>query len=169
MSASVWKMTPEQREKRNANARKRYRANPEKALAQSRAWSKANPEKSRERSRKWYKANLERARTEERKRRMKNRGETRIKERRWRGLPEPTRSEPPLCEMCNEGPKGKCAALCLDHCHETGIFRGWLCQRCNRGLGLLGDNLPAVIARLQKYSANFDSEVWLAIPGDGLP
>ena len=32
----------------------------------------------------------------------------------------------------------------LDHCHETGEFRGWLCKQCNTGLGNLGDNLKSL-------------------------
>ena len=32
----------------------------------------------------------------------------------------------------------------LDHCHETGQFRGWLCKTCNTGLGLLGDNIESI-------------------------
>lgn len=28
----------------------------------------------------------------------------------------------------------------LDHDHETGMFRGWLCHRCNTGIGSLGDS-----------------------------
>jgi len=32
----------------------------------------------------------------------------------------------------------------LDHCHETGEFRGWLCKQCNTGLGNLGDNLESL-------------------------
>jgi hypothetical protein len=43
---------------------------------------------------------------------------------------------------------------CLDHCHETGVYRGALCVQCNAALGKLGDNLDLVIARLQAYKAN---------------
>jgi hypothetical protein len=27
----------------------------------------------------------------------------------------------------------------VDHCHETGAMRGFLCAPCNRGIGSLGD------------------------------
>ena len=29
----------------------------------------------------------------------------------------------------------------LDHCHDTGTFRGWLCHHCNVGLGGFKDSL----------------------------
>jgi len=32
----------------------------------------------------------------------------------------------------------------LDHCHDTGEFRGWLCKQCNTGLGNLGDTLKSL-------------------------
>jgi hypothetical protein len=35
-------------------------------------------------------------------------------------------------------------ALCLDHDHETGKFRGYLCQNCNMALGKLGDTVEAI-------------------------
>jgi hypothetical protein len=57
-------------------------------------------------------------------------------DRKRRGLPEPTRPQPLTCECCDEIPR----QFHLDHCHKTGRFRGWLCNRCNRGLGYFGDN-----------------------------
>lgn len=37
----------------------------------------------------------------------------------------------------------------LDHCHETGKARGYLCSRCNNGLGMLGDNLEGLQTALR--------------------
>jgi hypothetical protein len=77
--------------------------------------------------------------------------ERRVRNRRARKLPEPTRPDPMYCEICGRhasetnDPKGKPrTGLCLDHCHVTGVFRGWLCSPCNSMLGLAGDN-PAVL------------------------
>jgi hypothetical protein len=41
----------------------------------------------------------------------------------------------------------------IDHCHETGKFRGWLCINCNTGLGRFYDDpnlLNKAIQYLQK-------------------
>jgi hypothetical protein len=37
-----------------------------------------------------------------------------------------------------------------DHSHQTGAFRGWLCDPCNRSLGGIGDNIEGVI-RVANY------------------
>lgn len=48
------------------------------------------------------------------------------------------------CELChNVGRRGN--AICFDHCHERKVFRGWLCNACNRSLGVLGDDIPSLI------------------------
>jgi len=41
-----------------------------------------------------------------------------------------------ICEICQT----KSEKIVLDHCHETMIFRGWLCEKCNLCLGLVGDD-----------------------------
>ena len=77
------------------------------------------------------------------------------------------------CEMCNKkialgknkakklakdlgipfkAPPGTCCELCgktdnivFDHHHEKNIFRGWLCNGCNRSIGMLGENLDQIL------------------------
>lgn len=58
------------------------------------------------------------------------------------------------CYICNQPEiikrKGKVKRLAIDHCHSTGKVRGLLCQNCNRGLGLLKDNIE-VLENAIKY------------------
>lgn len=48
--------------------------------------------------------------------------------------------KPKACDCC--GRKDK--SLGLDHCSITNTFRGWICGNCNRGMGLLGDDVDGV-------------------------
>jgi hypothetical protein len=32
----------------------------------------------------------------------------------------------------------------MDHDHQTGMFRGWVCTECNKALGLLGDTIAGL-------------------------
>jgi hypothetical protein len=41
------------------------------------------------------------------------------------------------CQICNK----ITSKMNLDHDHETGKFRGWLCPNCNSGIGRFGDNV----------------------------
>ena len=50
-----------------------------------------------------------------------------------------------VCKICNGlGFKMReelSHGLVLDHCHNSGKARGWLCPNCNRGIGLLQDSI----------------------------
>ena len=39
---------------------------------------------------------------------------------------------------------GKPLQIVLDHDHETGEFRGYVCKFCNLGIGHLGDNMEGL-------------------------
>lgn len=64
------------------------------------------------------------------------------------------------CEVCRRTPEeanpgGRFVRLALDHCHETGALRGFLCGPCNTGLGQLGDTaerLRSALAYLLRES-----------------
>jgi hypothetical protein len=43
----------------------------------------------------------------------------------------------------------------IDHCHETGVVRGMLCQDCNTSLGKFGDS-PAVLRKAADYLERFE-------------
>jgi Recombination endonuclease VII len=92
----------------------KYAKNPEEHKAQNLKWILANPDK--------------------------HRVYQRTKQREYRKLPAPTRPCPDVCELpgCTQ------KATCLDHDHETKKFRGWLCNKHNRSLGLFGDSIKGL-------------------------
>ena len=60
-----------------------------------------------------------------------------------RGSNGTTRCRPANCELCGQT-RTHARALCADHDHETGAFRGWLCTGCNVALGRFGDNVEGL-------------------------
>jgi hypothetical protein len=130
-------MTPEEKLLRNRAYQKAYyERHREKVMARTAAWNAANPWCAKK-SRKTYYDKNPKARSELSKHYV----------RLSRGIPEPTRPIPDRCENCGGVQKGK--RLSIDHCHETGAFRGWLCDSCNLGLGKLGDTIEAVERALE--------------------
>lgn len=76
-----------------------------------------------------------------------------IAQRKRKGFPAPTRPAPICCECCGKPCVSK-KAMALDHDHETGAFRGWLCLKCNMGIGALGDNRAGVLNALRYLDKN---------------
>jgi hypothetical protein len=126
------------KEKHNAATRAWKAANKEKVSASNAAYRKANRAKVSAYQKKWRAENPERERAarkrQEQRRLMSGRGS--------RGLPKPDRDRPQSCECCGRRQNDK--NLALDHNHDTGAFRGWLCSSCNIGIGCLGDTIDGV-------------------------
>jgi hypothetical protein len=45
-------------------------------------------------------------------------------------------------------------SLCVDHNHKTGFIRGLLCDKCNRGIGLLCDSEKILLNALKYLAKN---------------
>jgi len=98
-----------------------------------------------DRAKQWFKDNPERTSANRRKFNLaKNYGIT-VEE--YNAL---LRRQSGVCGICGKdepaehGRTGKQFRLAVDHCHETGVVRGLLCQKCNRAIGLLGDDPQAL-------------------------
>jgi hypothetical protein len=101
-----------------------------------------NREKILDKSRKYGK-------TDYRRKYCRERAKIKLREKRDR---ESDRYRPTLCECCNENPDVK--GIVWDHNHKSGKFRGWLCNRCNRVLGMCKDSIDTfinLIKYLEKY------------------
>jgi len=61
------------------------------------------------------------------------------------------------CEIC--GINSSERMIVLDHCHSSERFRGWLCTKCNKGIGQLGDNIEGLRkAMLYLYRSEEEDE-----------
>lgn len=53
------------------------------------------------------------------------------------------------CDICGMEPakqKGRWDSLHIDHCHDSGVIRGFLCGECNFGLGKFRDRPDLLLA-----------------------
>lgn len=68
-----------------------------------------------------------------------------------KGLPTKA-PEGTKCVIC-----GSTEKIVFDHDHETNEFRGWLCDPCNRSIGVLGDSATR-IANVFNYLNGFEKK-----------
>lgn len=69
-----------------------------------------------------------------------------------------------VCAVCKQPETSvKNEHLSIDHCHDTGIVRGLLCNNCNRGIGLLKDSYE-VLKNAVDYLFNFKESILVNQP-----
>lgn len=125
-----------------------YQANKEKYAEKSKQWREANRERHKANSKKYYEANKA-------KHMAYSTAYNRLKK---------TGVSPEAYESMLEKQQGLCAicrltctrALAADHNHTTGVFRGLLCNNCNRGLGHFKDNIENLEAALSYLKGTND-------------
>lgn len=108
-----------------------------------RQWRAENPAHSKQQQHEYYLKNRKKILSRNGAYAEKHKERIRGYSQRYRGLPEPTRPEPIHCECCGRAPMRN-GRLELDHDHVTGAFRGWLCHRCNLGIGNLQDSRAGI-------------------------
>lgn len=157
----------------------RMRRNPDVAYERVKAWRRQHPEARTEEARRYRakypekvlaKVKRYQARHRERllplaaanaraRRRADPEGEKRrrmaFRERHEHTLAEIAgRPRPNICDLCYENHGG----IVFDHCHEHGHFRGWLCDRCNKVLGLIKDS-PQLLDNMARYLERSNGEI----------
>ena len=141
----IWRLKNPEKSKQ---ASKRYReANPEKYRKASLDWKNRNIEKVRKqqkiRAKKWRQKNpkdyLRISRLANIRRRCKEHGITLLDYYAGRSTG---------CQICRHDFSEN--TMCLDHNHETGKFRGFLCKKCNFMLGNSRDNI-AILEKAIRY------------------
>ena len=138
------------KEKINAHAKAYQATNKEKLKPKRAAYRAANKERLSAINKAWRKANREKVAA------IKRRGATGWTDGQYRAKLSEQEGCCAICEVdaCSTG-----RAFAADHCHDTGKPRGILCNKCNTGIGMLGDNLEGImraVRYLQKYETTVE-------------
>ena len=59
------------------------------------------------------------------------------------------------CKICGKHESNqKHGKLYIEHCHDTGLYRGLLCNSCNTGLGAFQDNIDTMLKAAEYVKEN---------------
>jgi len=139
---------------------KEWRAkNKDKVAEQGKRYRAKHPETARKAVKKYREKNIGMTRQREAayaaRWRQENPDKQRIRYERWRNNLEAKlwekagRPRSDICEICLSK-----EFTVFDHCHKTDRFRGWICDRCNKMLGLVKD-CPILLNKLANYLEKF--------------
>lgn len=130
----------------------RYQASRERYLMTKAAWRKANPQKVRETLTRWREANRQKARSANTSwwtRQSPERITAILRRNNLRqfGMTEADyvailASQDGKCAICQaDRPGARRRNFAVDHCHNTKVIRGLLCNRCNLLIGIAKDDI----------------------------
>src|SRR5208282_181641 len=117
--------------------------------ANSKKWRERNPERHSKLVKDWYHSDLAKRRNQ---RLMLKFGITQADYDRM------LESQDGKCLICGANRPGDRDNFSVDHCHLTGIVRGLLCTKCNRGLGCFND-LPGLLRKAADYLEHFQKGI----------
>lgn len=130
-------------------------ANPEKVLEQARRYHAKHPETRRKAVKNYRERHLEKIRERDRLAQRAIR-KADPEGQRLRNLAYASRQEALKTQKAGR-PRSNYCEICaieertvFDHSHQKGHFRGWICDRCNKILGLVRDDISYLKA-LQIY------------------
>ena len=130
-----------------------YNDHLEEQQARGREYARLNAERQRDRAKRWRLDNPERAKLQSRKTRWKEQG-INMTLSEYNQL---FQDQLGCCAVCGTHQTEMNKALAVDHDHNTGEIRGLLCDKCNQGIGFLGDNVVGLENAL-KYLKGKDNE-----------
>jgi hypothetical protein len=131
-----WQARNKEKVKANAEIYRKTEAGRAKRAAAHKAWRDRNPERFAELRKVWRKNN---------KRSISESNKLNCQRRNKRLLTLMGRPMSNECEICSiTGVR-----LHADHCHRTGIYRGWLCNNCNLALGNAKDNVQTLMKMVE--------------------
>ena len=138
------------KEEKNEYAKNWYKINRERLLEYNRKYREDNKEKTQDSKKKWYKENIDKSKNSVNIYREKNKDIIRnrnliknfgISLIDYNNL---LLNQNNCCAICNINNSKLRRNLCVDHDHRTEEIRGLLCDTCNRGIGLLKDNVEVL-------------------------
>lgn len=146
LSEKSRKYHKEHKDRQNEMCRKYYKKNRERLLEVVKRYREENRDKIRERARKRSIKN----KFKNAARKLCKQG-CEITEKQLKGLYKQQNKQ---CKICGKDLKNNKIETAIDHCHNTNKVRGWLCQRCNRGLGIFNDS-PSLLRKAANYLESY--------------
>jgi Recombination endonuclease VII len=137
--------------------------NPDKVAEQNKRYAKRHPETHEKAAKKYRENNLQKIREDDKLRqRARRKADPAAQKRRMEHYL--IRREAKRWEIAGR-PRAENCDICLsnvlivfDHCHKTNKFRGWICDRCNKILGLVKDS-SELLKKLANYLEKFNEQI----------